>query len=175
MSDLDPAPAHLADLLVRMTELDWPTTEEERLALFAALDLHDAEDAPRSTDAVLDHYSRRFGAGLSEALRGTASTFRGEFLGVSLFAYDEPVEDGELARAGYRGVLDHVSRRLGPPVEEWGTVREPACLWRTGPLMIEMYCFQRLRSGVMVGPSHAVRSDALDAAPEAPDRTDGPE
>ena len=33
-----------------------------------------------------------------------------------------------------------------------------------GPLMLAMYCFQRLTSGIMVGPHHAERTAANDDA-----------
>jgi hypothetical protein len=175
VSDLDPAPAALAELLVRTTELPWPTTEGERLTFFAALGLHDGGEAPRSSTEVAERRSRWFTSDLSTALRGVASTFRGEFLGLGLFAYDEPADDGPLARAGYAGLRSELSRHLGPPVEEWGTVEAPACLWRPGELVLDLYCFQRLRSGIMVGPAHAARSDALDAAAERVDRRPGGE
>ena len=168
MVDLTPSAPAVADLLVRMTELPWPRTEEERLAFFAALGLQDV-GAPADDADGLGAQQRRFVSDLSDALQGSGTTFRGEFLGVTLFAYDEPVEHGELARAGYAAVREQVSRRLGLPVEEWGTATEPACLWRPGPLMLSMYCFQRLRSGIMVGPDHAGRSDAYDDAAAADD------
>jgi hypothetical protein len=174
MVDLTPSAADLASLVVRMTELAWPTTEAERLVFFGELGLHDVE-SPRPDDSVPGAERRWFASDLSDGLGGTATTFRGEFLGLTLFAYDEPVENGELARVGYAAVRDHVSRRLGPPVEEWGTVAEPACLWHPGPLMLDLYCFQRLRSGIMIGPDHADRSAAHDEAADAEGGAPGPD
>jgi len=161
--ELEPPPADVAGLLLRMTELQWPSTEEDRLGFFHRLGLHDV-DGPRPGDSDLDIEHRQFGTALSSAVHGTATMFRGEFLGLSLFLYDEPTDNGLLARAGYTALRDELSQRLGPPVEEWGNANEPACLWRPGLLLLDMYCFQRLRSGIMVGPSHAKRSAALDAA-----------
>jgi len=82
----------------------------------------------------------------------------------------EQVENGLQARAGYAALKELLSRVFGGPVEEWGTDTEPACLWTVGPLMLDMYCFQRLSSMVMVGPTHAVCSAANDAAhqPDGP-------
>lgn len=173
MSDLDPSPAALADLVVRTTELDWPTTDAERLAYFAALGLHDAEEAPRGSAQVAGHRSRLFTSELSAAVHGIAGTFRDEFLGLSVFAYEEPGDDGALARAGFAALRSELGSRLGAPVEEWGTSETPACLWRPGPLVLDLYCFQRLSSGIMVGPVHATRSAALDEAAALPDRTGG--
>ncbi|GAB2572837.1 hypothetical protein [Microlunatus antarcticus] len=169
MVDLEPTAADLADLVVRMTELAWPTTEDERLVLFDQLGLHDVE-SPRPDENVPGAERRWFASDLSSGLGGTATMFRGEFLGLGLFAYDEPVEDGERARVGYAAVRELVSRRLGPPVEEWGSAAEPACLWHPGPLMIDLYCFQRQRSGIMIGPDHADRSAAYE---ELASLTDG--
>ena len=166
--DLDPSAADLADLLVRMTELAWPTTEDERLTFFESLGLHDVE-SPRPDENVPGAERRWFATDLSSALSGTATMFRGEFVGLALFAYDEPVAYGERARAGYAAVRSLVSRRIGLPVEEWGSVTEPACLWHPGPMMLDLYCLQRLRSGIIVGPDHAERSVAHDEAAAAAD------
>jgi hypothetical protein len=35
--------------------------------------------------------------------------------------------------------------------------------------MLDMYCFQRGQSGIMVGPDHAERSAAYDDATDVPD------
>lgn len=166
---LQPSASDLADLLVTMTELVWPTTEQERLLFFSSLGLQDSEGS-RTDDQVPDTQWRRFTADLSTAVSGTATMFRGEFLGLSLFAYDQPIEAGELARRGYAAVRDRVSQALGPPVEEWGTSTEPACMWRPGELQLDMYCFQRLQSGIMIGPDHAARSAAFDEAAAALDQ-----
>jgi len=128
MVDLEPSASDLANLLMRMTDLEWPTTEEERLFFFASLGLHDVE-SPRPDDTVVCAERRWFASDLSDAVSGTATMFRGEFLGLAVFAYNEPVENGPLTRAGYTAVRDHVNQRLGLPVEEWGTATEPACLW----------------------------------------------
>ena len=40
---------------------------------------------------------------------------------------------------------------FGTPTEEWGSLREPACLWRLGAVSVDMYCFQCDPSGTMVG------------------------
>ena len=166
MVDLQPSSSDLADLLVRMTELEWPTTELERLRFFDALGLRDSE-SPRPDEHVPGSERRLFVTDLSSTLSGTSTMFHGQFLGLGLFAYDEPIENGELARVGYAAVRERVSQRLGLPVEEWGTDDEPACLWHPGPLMLDMYCFQRHRSGIMVGPDHADRSAAYDDAAAA--------
>jgi hypothetical protein len=161
----EPPTADVANLLIRMTELEWPTTEGDRLRFFHRLGLHDI-DGSRSDDSDLGIEYRQFHTAMPSAVHGTANMFRGEFLGLSLFLYDEPVENGLMAREGYRVLREQLSQRLGPPVEEWGVVNEPACLWRPGLLLLDMYCFQRRPSGIMVGPSHAERSAALDAAAE---------
>lgn len=174
MVDLEPSASDLATLIVRMTELEWPASEAERLVFFAGLGLHDVE-SPRPDDNVAGAERRWFSSDLSTAVSGTATMFEGEFLGLALFAYNEPVENGELARAGYAAVREQVSGRLGPPVEEWGSATEPACLWHPGPLMLDMYCFQRLQSGIMIGPDHADRSAAYDEAADTSDEPAAPD
>jgi hypothetical protein len=163
MVDLEPPATNLADLLVRMTELEWPTGDEDRLRFFDRLGLHDVESLQPDYSNV-DTEARHFITALPGAVRGNGTMFRGEFLGLSLFPYNEPVENGLLATAGYAALRDLLSHRLGPPTEEWGTANEPACLWRLGPLFLTLYCFQRHDSGVQVGVSHATRSAAFDAA-----------
>ena len=162
VADLDPAPAEIGDLLIRMTKLEWPTTEEERLSYFAALGLRDGERLPPHDDDP-ETSPIRFTTAIA-GVDGIGSVFRDEFLGVSLFGYNKPVADSPTARAGYAALKTQLSDELGPPVEEWGSDSEPACLWRPGPLLLEMHCFQRHGSGIMVSPSHAERSAANDAA-----------
>lgn len=165
MTELNPPPTELADLLIQMTRLDWPTDEADRRRYFDILDLNDIDTVPKRNDEP-DTRMIRFATALPD-VDGTCTMFRDEFLGLSLFCYNEPGDHGPAARAGYASLRDVLSRSLGAPSEEWGTPIEPACLWRTGPLWIDMYCFQRLHSGVMVGPSHAERSAANDAAHDA--------
>lgn len=159
---LTPPPDEVADLLIRMTRLEWPTSEEERLGFFAALGLRDGEVVE---NRMLETVSRSLSTPWS-SVSGVGHMFREEFLGLSLFCYDERGDDGPLAREGFAGLHEHLSAALGRPIEEWGPAREPACLWQPGPLTIDMYCFQRLSSSVMVGPSHTERSAANDAAHE---------
>ncbi len=157
---LEPSPSEIAGLLVAMTELEWPTTEEQRLTFFRRLGLRDG-GSPKPGDEGLETEHWMITTALP-AVEGTADTFRGEFLGLFLHAYDEPHADGSLATAGYASLHDLLSQRLGPPVKEWGTTREPACLWRPGALELEMTCRQRPQSWIQVGPIHAARSAALD-------------
>jgi hypothetical protein len=163
--ELTPSPADVADLLIQMTRLDWPTTEEDRRCYFDVLSLHDLDTLPQR-DAEPDSAMIRFST-LLPGVDGTCTMFRDEFLGLSLFCYNELRDDGPEACAGYAGLRDQLTRHLGSPIEEWGTPTEPACLWHSGSLSIDMYCFHRLRSGVMVGPSHSERSAANDAAHDA--------
>jgi hypothetical protein len=163
--ELTPSPADVADLLIQMTRLDWPTTEEDRRRYFDVLGLHDLDTLPQSDDEP-DSAMIRFST-LLPGVEGTCTMFRDEFLGLSLFCNNELLDDGPEARVGYAGLRDQLDRCLGSPIEEWGTPTEPACLWRSGLLSVDMYCFQRLRSGVMVGPSHSERSAANDAAHDA--------
>ena len=161
--ELTPSPPEVADLLIEMTRLDWPTTEEDRRCY---LGLHDLDTLPPSGSDEPDTMMIRFSTSLP-GVDGTCTMFREEFLGLSLFCYNEPLGDGPEARAGYTRLRDHLDRHFGPPIEEWGTPTEPACLWLSGLLSIEMYCFQRLRRGIMVGPSQSERSAANDAAHDA--------
>jgi hypothetical protein len=163
---LIPPPVQVADVLIEMTRLDWPTTETERNHYFDILKLHDLDTVPHRDDSPPDTTMIRFDTALPE-VDGTSTMFHDEFLGLSLFCYNEPIDDGPAARAGYAALREELSRSLGAPAEEWGTPTEPACLWKIGSLWIEMYCFQRLSSGVMVGPSHVQRSAANNAAHEA--------
>ena len=165
MTLLNPPPAEVADQLIRMIHLDWPTNEADRRRYFDILDLDDLDTVPKRDDEP-DTRMIRFVTALPD-VDGTCTMFRDELLGLSLFCYNEPIDNGPDASAGYVSLQDELTRFLGVPSEEWGTLAEPACLWRAGPLWIDMYCFQRLRSGVMVGPSHAEQSAANDAAHDA--------
>jgi hypothetical protein len=148
-----------------MARLDWPTGERDRRRYFDLLGLHDLDTLGQRHDEPGTPMIR-FATSLPN-VDGTCTMFRDEFLGLSLFCYNEPLDNGPEARAGYAGLRGQLNRYLGPPIEEWGTPTQRACLWRSGLLSIDMYCFQRHQSGVMVGPSHAERSAANDAAHDA--------
>lgn len=172
MNVLTPPPEAVADLLLQLIQQDWPTTDEERRCSFARLGLQDGDALPPG-DAETDSEMRRIATSLP-GVDGISTMFRDEFLGLSLFCYDEPLDDGPAARAGHAGLRDEFDRRLGSPLEEWGPSNEPACLWESESLLIELYCFQRLRSGVMIGVSHAERSAAHTAAHDTRESAPGP-
>lgn len=59
---LTPPPEEVSDLLVRMTRLEWPTTDDERLDFFAALGLRDTgpgESTANEPDSAWHSLGRR--------------------------------------------------------------------------------------------------------------------
>lgn len=158
---MDPSASadEIADLLLQMTREPWPTTDDERLAWFAQLGLEDRGEPWEEPPGEC----RRFDTALA-GVSGSSSMFREEFLGLSLFCFSEPEADGAAAREGYARLRELLGTALGDPDEEWGTPTEPAAVWFSGPLQLELYCFQTKPSSVMVGPSHTARSRAHDAA-----------
>ena len=170
MIELRPSTEAIADLLIRMIQLEWPSTESDRRRYFSTLGLRDQEVLPPREDDP-ESVWLRFTTSLPGQVDGNCIVFRGELLGLSVFPYTEPTGNGPQARAGYAGLRHHLSAALGDPIEEWGSSSEPACVWRTSLLLLEMYCFQRLTSGVMVGPSHAERTAANDQAHDQTART----
>ena len=86
---VDPWPADVADLLVQMTRLDWPTSERDRRRHFDLLGLHDLDTLPQRHDEP-DTSMIRFATSLPN-VDGTCTMFRDEFLGLSLFCYNEPL------------------------------------------------------------------------------------
>jgi hypothetical protein len=171
MTQLNPDPADVADLVIKMSQEPWPTTETDRQRYFNALGLHDLALVPQRKDDPHIVW-RRFTTSLPGNVEGNCVMFGGEFLGLSLFCYTEPVDNGPQSQAGFASLKRGLSRAFGSPVEEWGSPSAPACLWRPGPLLLDMYCFQRRSSGIMLGPSHAERSAANDAAHELANPTD---
>lgn len=165
MVNLSPPAEHLAGLLIRMCHERWPTTEEDRKRYFSALQLTDtgvvqSDPDPRKADT---HW-RDFTTALAGSVEGNCSVFQNQFLGLHLFAYSQLTPNAEPAREGYACLRRLLSQELGDPVEEWGTVIQPACLWRPGALTLVMHCFQERASGIMVGPIHTQRSTAHGAA-----------
>ncbi len=154
-----PDPVELADLLVRATRLQWPTTEDERRNFFTALGLRDL-GAPETPEADPRTVWRRFTTALPGEADGSAVTSHGEFLALHVVAYNQQGDDGTAAREGFGVLRKHLGGAFGPPAEEWGTPQEPACVWLLARLTLEMYCFQRGSSGVTVGLSHTQRSAA---------------
>lgn len=169
ITELVPSPAALADLLARMVQRPWPTTEQDRLSYFHELGLQDADESGQGTveEQAPKMVFHDFTVPLMIGVGGLCIAFRGEVLGLSLSCYSQPGSGHPEAPEAYDLLHAQLSATLGAPVEEWGSSAEPACLWQAGDLHLDMYCFQRGSSGLLVGPSHSERSAASDAAAEA--------
>jgi len=152
MHALRPDPVELTALLLRATGLPWPDTEDQSRGFYSALNFRSlsnpetAQDDPQTT-------WRRFRTALIGEADGSTVTTRGKLLALQITAYNERGDDGPAAREGFNLLRQHLSSALGAPIEEWGAAREPACRWHPVPMTVEMYCFQRGSSGVMVGLS----------------------
>ena len=181
MTELIPPVADLADLVLAMVDPPWPTTEDDRLDFYRRVGLTQLEWDNSGFDERPDDHSvwHRFATSLPE-VDGMDTMFRDQFLGLSLFAYNQPGDDGPASRTAYPLLKDRFTARFGAPTEEWGTEREPACYWAVGAVQVEMYCFQRLASGVMLRPSHRDRTAEHDRQAAAdprnvrPPRNNGP-
>ena len=166
MSQLVPDPSAVADLAVRMTRLPRPSGAADRDRYFAELGLVDAGPA----GAPMNHPDtqwRRFTTPLSGVVDASISLFRGELLGIHITCYTQRQDNGPQAQEGFAAVMQLLIDAFGPPTEEWGSLREPACLWQLGAVSVDMYCFQCDPSGTMVGTSHTARSAAYDVAASA--------
>ena len=159
MPVLSPPVDDLAELVLGTLEEPWPTTDDDRRSFHRRLGLQE-EDVAGNTDD--DQTSMSNLATSLPGVTGVDTMFRGEFLGLSLFAYTQHHDDGAESRTAYPLLRHILSDRLGSPAEEWGPSNEPACFWLSGALQLEMYCFQRRLSGIMLGPSHVARSAAHD-------------
>ena len=161
---LKPGAKDVARLLIDMGRRPWPATDADRRRYFDQLGLHDAESIPLHDESP-DTRSWRVTTSLSGDLWGIATAHGRQFSGVNFFCYSEPGDDGPQARAGFANLGRHLSRALGKPAERWGPEREPACLWHVGSLQLDMYCFQRDASGLMVG---LARPDPIESDGEPP-------
>lgn len=152
-----------------MVQRPWPSTEQERLNYFHELGLRDTDGSGQGTVEAQapEKVFHDFTVPLMVGVGASCTVFRGEVLGLSLFCYSQPGGGHPEVREAYDLLRAQLSATLGVPVEEWGSSAEPACLWQAGDLHLDMYCFQRGSSGLMVGPSHSARSAANDAAAEA--------
>lgn len=156
---LSPDPIELTDLLLRATRLPWPDSEDQRLGFFSALGFRDCSTVETAKDDPPSNW-RRFSTALIGEADGSAVTSRGRLLALQIAAYNERDQDGAAAREGFYVLRQHLSSALGPPIEEWGTAQEPACAWHPAPMTVEMYCFQRGSSGVLIGLSRTGSSQA---------------
>jgi hypothetical protein len=87
-SQLVPDPSAVADLVVRMTRLPWPSGAADRDRYFAELGLVNAgpAGAPRNDP---DTQWRRLTTPLSGVVDASISLFRGELLGIHLTCYNQ--------------------------------------------------------------------------------------
>lgn len=134
MPTLTPNVENVAGLVLDMMDGTWPTSDDDRQVFYSSHGL--TQVASSAGEALRREHGRTLMHQFETSLPGVYgidTMFRDEFLGLSLFAYDESVDDGAASRAAYPLLRDLLSDRLGAPAEEWGTAHEPACYWRCGP------------------------------------------
>jgi hypothetical protein len=167
MSQLDPDPSAVADLVVRVTRLPWPSGTTDHDRYFAELGLVGAgpAEAPRNDR---DTQWRRLTTPLSGVVDASISLFRGELLGIHITCYNQRQDNGPQAQEGFAAVKQLLTDAFGPPTEEWGSLREPACLWQLSAVSVDTYCFQRDPSGTMVGTSPLLDQPRMTLPPARP-------
>ena len=156
---LIPDPADIAAILGGIALTPWPTTTAERVKAYASFGL--AEGVELEPDDS--------GLELSTMLNPqipfiTASSFNGEFLGISLHLYANPEPLFADTVRGYEELASLLERRFGRPAEVGGDESFPALEWILGPLSLQLYAFTERDSAVMVGIEHIARSRAYEAA-----------
>lgn len=124
----------------RIVETRWPTTEAERVGLFAEVGFVDLADGDRQFTAL--------------GGEGRWSTHDDQFLGFSLFLFE-----GE-ARPRYDELRRLLIERFGAPLEEWGPAELPAIAWTVRDLVMSMYCHADQANCVQLALEHAERSAA---------------
>lgn len=144
-TEVRPSPAELADLVVRLVESEWPTSEEERQAWFRThgLQIRDQEEDPR------DGASRSFvGGGPPEWgwSRCGWGTFEEEFVGVVFFLWrGTSMDESERLAREVRSLL---VARFGEP-DESDSVELPdgrfTAFWRTGGRTVDLYLHGGMR------------------------------
>jgi hypothetical protein len=79
---------------------------------------------------------------VSGVVDASISLFRGELLGIHITCYNQRQDNAAQAQEGFAAAKQLLTDAFGPPTEEWGSLREPACLWQLGAVSVDMYCFQ---------------------------------
>jgi hypothetical protein len=133
-------PAAVVETIGRIVEARWPTTEAERVGLFAEVGFVDLAGGDRQFTAL--------------GGEGRWSTHDDQFLGFSLFLFE-----GE-ARPQYDELRRLLIQRFGAPLEEWGPAELPAIAWSVQGLVMSMYCHADQANCVQLALEHAERSAA---------------
>lgn len=166
MAALHPEPTDVASLVLALVSQPWPSNPEELSSYTNGFHLAalSARSPTGDQSSLRSHWYTTF---LGDQVKCQVSTFRDELLGVHFTVYEERGDCGVDARRGFAALSELLTAALGVPNEQWGTEDQPASLWRVGELYIEMYCFQKDPSGVLVGPSHAARNALHDSYHDA--------
>ncbi len=122
-----PAPAAVVDLVARLVESDWPTTDEERQRWFREFGLRESPDgvywdsSTEPGDAPTDWH-----------------TFEGEFVGASWFIWDG--WSREAVEASAAELKESFSAAFGSPFDELGPqVVGWTSLWKSNGRVVYMY------------------------------------
>jgi hypothetical protein len=134
--------AAVVETIGTIVETRWPTTEAERVGLFAEVGFVDLAGGDRQFTAL--------------GGKGQWSTYDEQFLGFSLFLFE-----GE-ARPQYDELRRLLIERFGTPLEEWGPAELPAIAWKIRGLVMSMYCHADQANCVQLALEHGERSAAND-------------
>lgn len=163
MPTLTPNVENVAGLVLDMMDGTWPTSDDDRQVFYSSHGL--TQVASSAGEALRREHGRTLMHQFETSLPGVYgidTMFRDEFLGLSFVRLRR-------VRRRWSRIAGGVSVTQGSSLgSAWCACRGVGHGSRAGlllavrPLQTEMYCFQRLPSGVMVGPSHVARSAAYD-------------
>lgn len=162
--DHQPVPKveHVVTTVGRLINASWPTTDDERIALFDEVDLTPGTPFGADPQAGTD----------LEGWGNTVlmwSTHSDEFVGITLFLWTR--DKRKVIKRLAEHLVSALADRLGPPLERWG--EEPqAALWRTDTHTIELYPWARRARSVQLSIAHTSRLAAHELDLEGLDEDD---
>ncbi|ALD64575.1 hypothetical protein AFL94_12325 [Arthrobacter sp. LS16] len=144
-----PAPVEVVAFIGRILGHEWPHSEAERVRVFEALGMHSpqrpAEDAEENIGGI---WVLKVPLGADVDARW--SSFRGSLVLITLFLYPQPSEQHPQVREKFAELRTELSTYFSPPTETWGTEAMPAARWTIGTCGVELYCFNKPNSVLML-------------------------
>lgn len=157
---LTPTPEEVVSRVVAAVGATWSDSDGDEAALLDRLLVYDVADGDeREPGYRMASFRSR---GWAET-PGTLSTWQGRLLGLGWSLYGEPGSGDSRATEGFVALRGLLSRELGDPADEWGSVEEPAVYWQRDGKSVEMYCHHRGSSAVQLNVGHQARSTEFEA------------
>ena len=144
-----PTPVEVVDYIARIIDHAWPLDEAARLRMFEVLGMQTVQ---RLADVAEENIGdiAVLKVPLGSEVEASWSSFQGSLVLISLFLYPQPSEHHPQVLEKFGELQTGLSTYFSPPAETWGTAAMPAARWKIRGCGVDLYCFNKPNSVLML-------------------------